>query len=662
MASQAPAPQLSPILRLDVDTLALVSRYLVGSEVLSLAQAGNEVLASRLRRGVEELSLAWHAPRYMDISCAFRAATLFPHLSRFEFRSPGASKRYWKPIDWSLLPSRLEHLKLCFDDSIGEFLSIDEKDVRWPLLRTLYLQDFTYSEVVEVFARTRTIDLRRLPPLTELSLRSASRSIPMCAEHLLELPTQLKALELDILALHDVDIDGRSRGPRAISVALPLLPEGLQRLSLRYKDTFGAHSGWHVMATALPKTLQSLIIHGTGTIAINPSVHLPSTPSLDLRGAAAHLTELHTLTVDTAHLISLGANLVDYLPTTLTSLSSTVNPDALQIVRDLPLYIASSIRHCNVVGQYASVLQLFTAPGPLRLTSMYMGTRSSAIVLPPTLTYLKMLEVRATVLPEALEELSVTIYVSPDVTTSSWGRSLKVLQLGLDCRYTEALIRALPDTLQVFIAPINRPTWTDLIVRLSQPSENLPLLRKIKNHTPLPYHCMFNLPSRIKALNFCAEPKHLENPLVPLNLGAIESLKIVSQHAGSNSSERKMLAILFKILPKTLKTLHIRAFCPFYPRMEISWPPHLFEFTFRYVNAYIGKIQTEETAELSGPLTKFPESLQRLTLYNMSGLPQECLPSHLSVFQILVTASNDEAAQYFQSRIPPSTEALLSDK
>lgn len=651
MDSSVGPNQLAAILRLDADTIALISRHLVASDVLKLITLGNVVLAARLRRGIESLSCTWNASRYMDLSLAFRTATQFPHLTRFEFGSRLSSARYWSPIDWSFLPSRLEHLKLEFADSIAEFLSIEDKDTRWPSLQTLYLHDFTYSEVVS-HPKPPSVDLRRLPPLTELSLRSDSRSIEIHDQHLLELPIQLKVLELDFQACHG----GRPDTVHGIgSTPLPTLPLGLRRLVLRSKDSI---TGWHVTATALPRTLQEFLFYGPGPIGINAEV--PHASSLNLRGGAAHLTELHTLSVSTAHLLGFGPALADFLPTSLTSLTCMSDSYDLRLMTQVPPYLIPAIRACTLRGPDPSIRQFFYKSGPLRLETLNLGTRSTEMVLPPTLKRLRTLEIGDTALPDGLEELTVMTAIQPTVTSSSWGKSLKVLDIHVESKLPPSFAAILPDTLETMNGVFSRPTWQELVSRLSQPSNNLPNLRKLKNMAPLPYPCMFGLPSRIKALHFTAEPVHLSS-LPSYDLGCLESLKVVAQHVGSDWSVRKMLTVILRELPTTLKELHIRSTSLFQARMAISWPPNLFEFTYRYVNAYIGKIPIEESSEFPGPLVRFPESLQRLTIFNMHGLPEECLPPHLSVFQVLVTASNDEAAKYFQSRSTPFTGLQLSE-
>lgn len=648
-------------LSLHTDIWLLISDLLSDNETLRLIGCGSRALNSRLRARTQVLSLVWKSVRYMDLSLVFSQAAQFERLTRFEFRSLHAGQRFWSPVNWSLLPPSLEHLSLRFYDCLGEVLALPVLGERWPSLQTLNLAELISP--CQTVARThRPIDLRRLPStLLELRLASTLHKICFRASHLRRLPTGLQVLELNFLplGLEESELGEDDDGPMIVDLetlfedykALDRLPSDLQRLLIRSDG----RNAWNMDPKTLPNSLREFVISDTGGGLNFLLDHEYMHNEWDFTGCKDLLPNLHTLIAPIA-----------LVPSDETA--QTIFPESLT---HLEINILQSGERLHFVPEHALKV-LRSAFEALRLLSprhfLSIAPLESAVLfrdygdkLPSTIKTLSCQRYGHFKAPEALEKLSLYNLMQHPAEwewTDVWGSRLRQLELNVPCKLRLSLIQGLPDTLERFSADIPPLFWQALMDRMHSGGQNcLPRLVDIHNRGPMPWQSLLNLPERITVLgmeNVSSADFNLEEASSSESEYALNhTLKNLTLKLATYYSDVGALFAFLMGRLQGLETIDARINWVLSPLMKITWPPRLRRMKYRYESGYLGNPKNG-LLNNSEPLYKLPDSLVDLTLVNMTSLPKEYLPSHLSVLNILVATSNKESEEYFKSRQPPS--------
>ena len=599
--------QVAPIYRLDASSWTRIGYYLGGNGATRLCCTGSTHLATVVRSQVRDLNLEWTSLRFIDMHQVMAHMTPFKSLTSFIFRQDGCTRRSWTPVQWTLLPSTLTSLSLCFLGAPTELLGPSNNILEaCPHLEHIILEDdlpLSYDNqrdwLTDQPFEDNHLVLSYLPS-TLLSLHIVSQRLMTITRDLSELPADLEDLELNFPIIYKFP-------------DFPQLPGGLKRLFLH-----DPHHNWTISCMELPASLESFELF-TYRKACIIGLDTPWTGNfdskIDMTGAATHLVNLKRIlaprlcmTVDQA---------LDLLPPSVTLLDvQLVSKGYSRLEEAIEKLGPKLLAFYNGTWPEMEDHIFYEEWSPLfpNLHTLIAEGGLPLDYLPESVTSLTIKRVDDIGdLPRHLKEFKTVLLPNKLVWTPSHKLTSIMWRSG---KPPTGWAEALPDTLERLVAPFEIDDWRSLMSVMTLTSR-LPNLSHVVvfGHVESLF-LEYLTPRQLKkvALHF-----YEIGPLSDALLSSLPQSTVEELWIESDESKHDHVMALLNHLPQKLKTLCFYSCCEPSPDWPVTLPNTLTSLSL-VGSYYEGRRETEKMSFV------FPPSLTQLHLTPSDDFPEESLP------------------------------------
>ena len=559
--------QVAPIHRLDASSWTRIGYYLGANGATQLYCTGSIHLATVVRSHIRDLNLEWTSLRFIDMHQVMAHMTRFKRLTSFIFRQAGCTRRSWTPVQWTLLPSTLTSLSLCFLGAPSEFLVASNNLLNaCPHLEHLALEDeLPFAQSDQETWRGGPVEdiylfLSGLPS-TLLSLHIVSQRQMRLLSDISELPSSLQDLKFNFPTNHTNNRSDFSQ-----------LPLGLKRLFLRDQQLY-------MVALSLPASLEYIELHNDQighVYGLGVKWKDSEGFQVDMTGAAKHLVNLTHFLAPNLRMTARQA--LDLLPPSVTLLdvqliSKTWN--RFETFMDEVGWTLVSY-HKGTWKEMESAI--FDEEWSDAFESLESLTAKGGVSLKHLPTTLKSLSLTMSDdggdLPLHLQEFKTILAPSQSIVWSP-SHNLRSIMLQAWRRGTPPLgwVAALPDTLERLVAPFREiDDWRSLM-NLMTLTSRLPNLSHIVAYGSVSSSLMDCLtPRQLKRVSFRLNT--IEPPSDALRSSLpqshVEELWIDSDEYGHDP-----VFSLLSHLPQKLKSLFFKSGCDPSPVWPVTLPKTL---------------------------------------------------------------------------------------